>query len=247
MWKIVAGVVLAVVGLRAQPYQEFLLPLSRHITGTVVDVNGKPVFEAQIGHTNDRRHTYQTDSEGRFELDTRAPILVVRKAGFGSELVRTQDATEVRVTLGTENRVFPTCSGSGPFEGIDGWGASFQFPRTAGVTASPQAADSDYGARSYYVDTTHGPKGIMHGSGPLWSFGPPSDGDVWRSVKYEEVTFDAGRLTITDARGQFANGNRWRNLGEFGESASYSDIDEATAAILDRFLDGACLKPAPRR
>ena len=61
---------------------------------------------------------------------------------------------------------------------------------------------------------------------------------LWRSVKYEEVTFDWGGVTIIDARGQLPNGNRWRYLGMFGESASYSDMDEATAKILDRFLDG---------
>jgi hypothetical protein len=87
----------------------------------------------------------------------------------------------------------------------------------------------------------------MHGSGPLWSFGTPSDLDVWRSVSYEEATFDSGRLTIIDARGQFPNGDRWRHLGMFGESASYSDVDEVTAKILDQFLDGACLKAAARR
>jgi hypothetical protein len=65
--------------------------------------------------------------------------------------------------------------------------------------------------------------------------------------KVEEVTFEAGGKTITDARGQFATGNRWRSLGKFGESASYSDMDEATSAILDRFLDGACLKLPSRQ
>ncbi len=87
----------------------------------------------------------------------------------------------------------------------------------------------------------------MHGSGPLWSFGTPSDRDVWGSAKYEEVTYDVGGLTVIDARGQLPNGNRWRYLGKFGESASYSGIDGATAKILDQFLDGACLKSTPRR
>jgi hypothetical protein len=33
----------------------------------------------------------------------------------------------------------------------------------------------------------------------------------------------------------------------FGESASYSDIDESTAKILDRLLDAACLGSTSRR
>jgi len=249
MWKVVIGVILVMVCIQAQTFQDLLLPQARHITGIVVDPEGKPVVEARIDHTNDRLQAHQTDSEGRFEVDTRAPILVVRKAGFRSELVRMQDATESRVTLQklNENRLFPTCSNTGQYDGIDGWGAGFQFPRTSGVKASRQGRDIDYGARNYYVATKQGPKGIMHGSGPLWSFGTPSDLDVWRSVKYEEVTYDVGGLTIIDARGQLPNGSRWRNLGKFGESASYSDMDEATARILDRFLDGACLKSRPRR
>lgn len=115
-----------------------------------------------------------------------------------------------------------------------------------GVNVSGQGQDIDYGARGYYVDTPQGPKGIRHGSGPMWSFGTPPDRDVWRSVKYEEVVHDVGGLTIIDARGQLPNGDRWRYLGKFGESASYSDVDEATAEILDKFLDGACIKPTAR-
>jgi hypothetical protein len=84
----------------------------------------------------------------------------------------------------------------------------------------------------------------MHGSGPLWSFGLPFDQDFWRSVKYEEVRYEIGGLTIIDARGEFPNGRRWRSLGKFGESASYSDVDQETAKILDKLLDGACLKAA---
>ena len=164
-------------------------------------------------------------------------------------MVRTKDTTESRITLQklSENQLLPTCSNTGRYDGIDGWGASFQFPRTSGVKASRQGQDIDYGARNYYVETKQGPKGIRHGSGPLWSFGTPLDQDVWRSVKYEEATYDVAGLMIIDARGQLPNGNRWRNLGKFGESASYSNIDEATAKILDQFLDGACLKSTPLR
>lgn len=106
--------------------------------------------------------------------------------------------------------------------------------------------DTDYNARNYYL-STEPQRGILHGSGLAWSLGTPSDRDVWRSVKYEEVVYDVEGLTIIDARGQLPNGNRWRILGRFGESASYSDMGETIAKILDQFLDGACLKSTPRR
>jgi hypothetical protein len=100
--------------------------------------------------------------------------------------------------------------------------------------------------RNYYVETNQGRKGIAHGNGAFWSLGTPSDLDVWRSVKYEDVAYDGGGFPIIDARGQLSNGKRWRSLGKVGESASYSDMDEATAKILDQFLDDACLKYPPR-
>jgi hypothetical protein len=249
MLKIVSGMLLAMACLDAQGLRDLLLPQDRHIVGTVVDPEGKPIPEARLDHTNDRRQLHQTDANGRFDLDTQAPVIVIRKAGFQSELVLTQDATEIRVTLRklTPTRPFPACSGTGPYEGINGSGASFQFSKLPGVTASKQGQDVDYGARSYYVDTDQGPKGIMHGSGPMWSFGVPVDQDVWRSIKYEEITYDFGPFTVMDARGQFQNGDRWRYLGKFGESASYSGVDEGIAKTLDRFLDSACLKLPSRQ
>lgn len=71
--------------------------------------------------------------------------------------------------------------------------------------------------------------------------------DIWKSVKYEEATFDLGGAMIIDARGALSNGNHWRYLGKSGESAANSDIDEVTAKLFDPFLDGACQKLAPRR
>jgi hypothetical protein len=244
MLKIVSGLLLTVACLDGQGIRDLLLPQSRHIVGKVVDSDGRAIAEAQIDHSNDRRHAHQADANGRFELTTQAPAIVVRKAGFQSELVRTQDATEIQVTLRklTGTRAFPSCSGTGQYEGINGWGASFQFLKVPGVTASEQGQDIDYGARSYLIDTSQGPKGIRHGSGMMWSFGMPIDQDVWRSVKYEEISYDFGGFPVMDARGQFQSGNRWRYLGKFGESASYSDVDEVSAKALDQFLDGACIK-----
>jgi hypothetical protein len=230
--------------LPGQKWQDLLLPQAQHILGIVGDEDGKPVLEARVDHAEFvRPQLHQTDSQGKFELTTQAPALVIRKAGFESAFVLTNRVTEIRITLRTAHSgVFPTCSSSGTYEGIEGWGASFQFPRTAGVKASTQGRDIDYGAREYYVNTQQGRKAIRHGSGPMWSFGIPTSIDVWKSAEYREVAYSAGRQSIVDAHGKQTDGNRWRYLGKFGESASYSDVDEATAKILDQFLDGACLK-----
>jgi hypothetical protein len=115
------------------------------------------------------------------------------------------------------------------------------------VKVSKQGHDIDYGARNYYIETASGPKGIGHGSGGWWTLGHPLDSDVWASVKYDEITYIAGRQTIVDTRGQLPNGHRWRYLGKLAESAAYSDVDDATAKVLDQFLDGACIQSVPGR
>src|SRR6185437_6617119 len=247
MWKLAVGAMLVAACAWAQPLPDLRLPKSVHMAGVAVDAEGKPVAEADIDHAGYMWKTHQTDSTGRFTLDTRAPAIVIRTAGFRSVFIRTREATDMRVVLPklNEGRAFPICTDSPQYVGIRGWSGSFQFPKIRGVKVSSQGNDIDYGAQYYYVKTKHGRKAILHGAGAMWSFGIPSNQDVWRSVKYEEITYDVGRIAIFDARGEFANGNRWRFLGEFGESASYSDVDEATAKLLDQVLDGACMKPVP--
>jgi hypothetical protein len=244
MWKVLTGLLGAVCVLHSQAVNPYLLPQPRHIVGLVLDSEGKPVSEAYIDHSGDRPWSHQTDSESRFVLDTRAPAFVIRKPGFHSELVRTQDAEELRITLRKlDGKLFPRCPTAGSYVGIEGWESVLRFIPVRGVEVSRQGRDIDYGARSYYIKIKSGAQGITHGSGPMWSFGLPRVQYVWRSVRYDEVTYDLGRRTVIDARGQLPDGLRWRSLGMFGESASYYDVDPVSAAVLDKFLDGACAKP----
>jgi hypothetical protein len=60
MWKIVAGVILALACIQAQAFKDFLRPQARHIVGIVVDPEGKPVAEARIDHSNDRPYAHQS-------------------------------------------------------------------------------------------------------------------------------------------------------------------------------------------
>ena len=246
MREIVIGTILTAACAFAQPRQTLLLPEARHIIGVVVDERGMPVPEARIDHTNDRPYAHKTGADGKFDLDTVAPMIVIRKAGFRSQLILTQAESEIRVVLRKieARQVFPVCSNAERYDAIEGWGASFRFPRIDGIKKA-QGRDADYAARSWYVETDQGAKGIRYGVGPIWDFGMPSDSDVWQSVKYEEIAFADGVQTILDGRGQLSNGNRWRYLGKFGESARYSNVDEPTANVLDKVLDGVCLSPAP--
>jgi hypothetical protein len=217
---------------------------SQRISAVVVDVEENPVEGASIDHAGKQRPI--TDANGRFELDTNAPIFVIRKPGFRSALVRTETAQASRITIQKlrETMVFPTCSGTTGRIGIKGsLLAQFWFPKIHGIVAGPVGGD-DYARRFYYVKTIQGPKGIDHGSGVHWGSGLPHDQDVWRSAKYDEIVYvTADHSLIIDARGEFQNGNRWRSLGKPGETASYSDVGPGTAKILDKVLDGACLGP----
>lgn len=242
MWRIAGGILLINSCLLAQGFTDHLLPHPLHIAATVLDEEGNPVEAARVDHTDLPGRALETNSSGRFALDTRAPLIVIRKPGFRSEPVHTQDAGELTLTLHKAggDRPFPTCLKGRPYEGIEGWSAAFQFPMISGVKASPQGQDIDYGARNYFIQTKSGRRGIHHGSGPMWSMGFPSTPWVWSSVQYEERSYLLGGFTIIDARGQLSSGQRWRFVGKFGESASYSEVDESAAKELDKVLDGAC-------
>jgi len=240
--KVISLALLLTSILGAQAWKQYLLPQPRHFSGIVVDQNGKPIQAVRIDHSGDIRVARQTDTQGKFDFETAVPAVVFRKEGYQSVFVRT-DSSVLHVVM-SASRVpeFPGCPAGARIDSIDGWGAFFAFPQTQGVSAAPQVRDIDYGARSYSVGKGKGARGIMHGSGPMWNFGMPPDPEIWRSVKYQETTFSRGNVAITASRGEFNNGNRWRYLGKFGESASYSDLEPATADVLDQLLDGACWK-----
>jgi len=65
-------------------------------------------------------------------------------------------------------------------------------------------------------------------------------------VTFEEVSFEAEGFRIWDSKGEWADGTRWRTIGKFGETASYSKVDKETASILDQFMDGVCIAPFKR-
>ena len=240
--------------LNAQAYRDLLLPESRKLTGVVVDQDGTPVKDAEIGHTEIRpipggSTNTNTDAQGRFQVTTNAPLIVIRKPGFASAFLRTRDTNSgdpQRLVLKSTKRTMPICSPAEKAESLEGWGASFRFAPKPNVKVGKQGHDIDYGIRGYFVKTAKGEVGIAHGSGPMWSFGTPLDSDVWKSVTFEEVSFEVEGFRILDSKGESADGTRWRTLGKFGETASYSKVDKETAKILDQFMDGACIAPFKR-
>jgi hypothetical protein len=232
--------------LRAQkltPREEsLLLSVEQHVSGIVVDSSDGPIAGASVQHTGVSTKEIVTDLTGHFDLTTRAPAFVIRKVGFESAFVRTQNAQSIRITLKQSQGALPVCSKKFPCSSIVGFGCVFCLPHIPGIKFSEQGNDIDYGQRILSVRSNHGRQSIQHAGGPMWGPGIPFDEDVWDSVEYLEKTYRFGAGLVLDARGQTRSGKLWRIIGRFGETASYRDVDKESATQLDRVLDGLCIR-----
>lgn len=242
--KILLGLAGAVVMLNSQRltwYERLiLLPKAQTIAGIVVDSEGNPVAGAHIDHSDVReQESLFTDEQGRFQVRTRAPAVVVRKLGFDGALIRTGPVGPLRVVMQKATGSIPACHDK--CVGLASAKSMFCFPSVAGVEVHGQGRMGESTSRAFLVATRDGPREILLGSGPMWSLGIPYTGDVWESAEYSEKSFAIDDSEIIDARGKTMDGKLWRYLGRFGESASYYEVDERDAALADRFLDGACI------
>lgn len=236
-----AGAALLVHSQRLTWYERLiLLPKAQTVAGIVVDAAGNPVAGAHIDHSDVReQESLFTDEQGRFQVRTRAPALVVRKLGFDGALIRTGPVGPLRVVLEKATGSIPACRDK--CEGLASAKSMFCFAPVPGVEVHGQGKMGESTSRAFLVTTRDGPREILLGSGPMWSLGIPYTGDVWESTEYSEKSFAIGDSEIIDARGVTMDGKRWRYLGRFGESASYYEVDARDAALADRFLDGACV------
>ncbi len=215
-------------------------------TGDVVDQAGKPVEGAEIGNTGDAAE-HVTDAMGLFRVETNAPAVVIRKAGYRSVLLHTGAVGRMHVVL--ETLPAPVRKGCKPGEvrlTITGPDSVFQFRNVEGIRAGKPGGEDEFHTRGYFLGDS-ADQGILHGAGVKWSSGPPLDRDVWNSDEFEEIVYDAPPYgTIYDSRGKFRDGTRWRSIGRMGESARSADVEEAPAGVLDKFLDQVCFSKVKR-
>lgn len=217
----------------------------RTISGRVTDEAGQPIAEAHIDYTGDVFEEFQTDGQGRFTVATKAPAIVIRKAGYRSELAKLS-SSEIRVTLHSEPRTsFPTCPGS-PSERAVGFSFDFRIPPSDEVAQDRKGSDVDTFFVTYRVKSRRSSSQIGFVGGPLLGDGRLLlEDDVWNAVQFKESTFGFGEAIITDVRGADKRGRHWRYIGWFGEYFWYRDADSETAGIFDRFLDRLCLESHP--
>lgn len=205
------------------------------ISGTVVDASGMPIAGARVDHKGEMvvvpptslnvkpsPDETRTDADGRFSVTTLVPAFVVRKPGYVSQRVLVTGDSQVQITL-EKIKAETRCRQSPP-------------PKVK----TKKANDVDYTATWFYIETKDGPKGILSGSGALYSFGAPADSDVWTSIGYSEAMYESGMI---DASGHTGDGKYWRKRSFFGAAAQYYNVDRETAELLDCVMDHVMLQP----
>ena|ERR1700728_1318548 len=192
-----------------------------NVSGVVTDQYGKAVEAARIDHTGvpvinapgvtNPVGAQKTDATGQFQIATEAPAIVIRKPGYESQRLLIKGDQAVSLVLRSIRPA--SCNVSPP-------------PRWQ----KRQANDVDYSAAWFVIKTKEGKKGTISGRGPSYSWGAPSDHDVWTSVDYYEIMYSDG---IIDARGHTSDGKYWRSKTVFGAAAQYYGVDAAVAQELD--------------
>src|SRR5215469_10219490 len=98
MRRLVLLAIIVVPFLRSQ-YRELLRPEAIRLEGVVVDRDGKPIPGVHVDHHGNLRQTVSTDADGRFDFQTKAPAIVLRKEGYRSQFMRTSGTVQTRIIL----------------------------------------------------------------------------------------------------------------------------------------------------
>jgi hypothetical protein len=158
----------------------------------------------------------RTDAGGRFRATTDAPAIVIRKPGYISQRVLITGDAQLEISL-QPIKERSQCKQSSP-----------------GEVKTKDASDIDYTAALYYIETKDGPRGILSGAGPMYSWGAPSFSNVWRSREYAEVMYESGMI---DAWGRSEDGKYWRSRSVFGALARYDGVNREAAENLDCVME----------
>ena len=132
------------------------------ITGTVRDVAGHPLKGVRIDHVgrlvintpegvDPSPDDIRTNAVGYFRVTTDQPAFVIRTPGYESQRVRVNGDAEVQIVL-LKIQTTSSCKLSPP-------------PKVK----TKKGNDVDYVATWFYVDTKDGRKGILSGSGHIYS------------------------------------------------------------------------------
>jgi hypothetical protein len=233
--------------LKVPPWSKYLSVTPVSLSGTVVDENGRPIPDVWVAHAGVGYEQLKTDQLGRFRLRTQVPAVIFRKEGFVGEYYRLQQTAHVNVKLRRTSRALPACAATSQCNSLARWDSVFCFPNIPRIRVSSQTPGDYYKIRWFGIGESKSQTGIRHSAGTMSSLGVPSDPDVWSSVEYSETAYPYDFVQIVDARGRKADGKVWRFLGRSDETASYHDFSSSEAAVLDKVLDGVCIRSIQQR
>jgi len=158
---------------------------AQSLSGTAVDIEGKPLEGVRIDHAAFSGFGDRTsDRDGHFAVATNGHPVVFRKPGYQGQMIPLSSATDLRIVLKPVTKEFPVCKTLRDYNGIKDGTPGLYFPKVEGVSADSRGGDVDFVTRGYSVKTKGGGIGIIHGRGYAWSFGIPSSGLVWESADY---------------------------------------------------------------
>ncbi|HEV1287975.1 MAG TPA: hypothetical protein VNU44_21805 [Bryobacteraceae bacterium] len=193
------------------------------------DGSGKPIKDARIDHAGrvvvvprldmnvpPSPEEIRTDADGHFRATTDSPAIVIRKAGYISQRLLVTGDAQVEVSL-QPIKDRSLCRQSSPLD-----------------VKRKDASDVDYTATWYYIETKDGSRGVLSGSGPMYSWGAPSFSYVRDSTEYAEVMYESGMI---DASGQSKDGKYWRSRSVFGAAARYAGVNREAADLLDCVME----------
>jgi hypothetical protein len=173
------------------------------------------------GHLDWANNPSFTDDHGHFMITTQSPAVVFRLPGYSSQRLLTRNASRPVIVMEKSLRHLQQCVKQS--KGSDSTQLLW-FPNLR----LQKAKSRKHSMIAYYA-------------GPAWTPGLPADRDIWLTESFQEEVFAVNEYWIVDSRG-IKNGDRhWRQVGTFGETAFYSEVDGQTAASLDPVLDAVCL------
>jgi hypothetical protein len=224
--------ILAPLAFAAQPW---------HLSGRVIDENGRPVegaFFQDPATADTETFEHFTNAEGRVDIWSDSPRLVLRKSAYGSVIIRPEDAKKREFAM-RKAPLFPTCGRFNP-KIADPFEVSFDFRQPSQVVLLKTGIGIDYTFAQYGIKGQRDVAQIRRVNNGA-SLPVPDDYNVSRSVQYSERAYFIAGMEIIDARGSAASGLRWREIRRASESLSYRGAAPALAKLLDKVLDGVCL------
>lgn len=85
------------------------------IRGVVVDEEGRPLAKAFGDFSGTYEKTWESGPDGAFQVTTGAPVLIIRRIGYHSAVIRQTDVTgDLRIVLRAlpNGGRFPICAGA---------------------------------------------------------------------------------------------------------------------------------------